>query len=328
MKKFFTLFALLSVGLSAWAQDYTLRWEEQESYFPMKKIEEGKYSVRKIILTDTNLPGFDVLDSDYKSVYHEYVQLWDYIDEEGGWIDLTFTYYKNDNRLEVSHNEGTVVSEGWNTTINLSDDVTIGSEGYNLNISYTRSVDGRLWGTICLPFNFSTRQNSNNATFYQLSSVTEDAMIFSQYYEEGNYGVPAGTPLVFKTVSGNDLSIYSIEGEGHLVIPDNQEYSVSGWTMCGTPVDETTIDAGWVMQRNHICEVAEDGFPIKPYRVFFTGERPSGAPLRIEVDETEGLQFVEQEDGTVKVSYDLQGRKLDDARKGLMIENGKVIMVK
>ena len=67
---------------------------------------------------------------------------------------------------------------------------------------------------------------------------------------------------------------------------------------------------------------------IPPYRAWFEGSLPTNAPLRIEVADPEGLQFVEQEDGTVKAYYDLQGRKLDGARKGLVIENGKIIMVK
>ena len=68
---------------------------------------------------------------------------------------------------------------------------------------------------------------------------------------------------------------------------------------------------------------------IPPYRAWFTApDDYKPAPLRISVGDTEGLQFVEQEDGTVKVYYDLQGRKLDEAQKGLKIENGKVIMVK
>ena len=69
---------------------------------------------------------------------------------------------------------------------------------------------------------------------------------------------------------------------------------------------------------------------IPAYRAWFDADANFGAspaPFRIEEADAEDIQFVEQEDGTVKAYYDLQGRKLNE-RKGLMIENGKIIMVK
>ena len=73
---------------------------------------------------------------------------------------------------------------------------------------------------------------------------------------------------------------------------------------------------------------------IAAYRAWFTsrdntlGSSASGAPFRIEVGEEQDIQVVEQEDGSVKVYYDLQGRRLGQVRKGLVIENGKLIFVK
>lgn len=328
MKNFFTLFALLSVGLSAWAQDYKVYYEDQECYYKMKKNEDGKFSVRKILYAIDNNLDISFVDSRLENeFYTTQFDVSEYINDDNRWVDLTFSYDPDTEESTILHNGGTVESDDWLTTIHLSDEVTIGSAGDNLNISYTRSGCEKHWGTLCLPFNFSTR--NINAELYQLSSVTKDAMYFSKYEGENNV-IPSGTPLVFKIKGSTEELSISTEVES-LVFPYNPEfpeYSKDGWTMYGTPVDETTINEGWVMQRKEICKVVDENFPIKPYRVWFTGTRPSDAPLRIEEDDTEDLQFVEQEDGTVKVYYDLQGCKLDDAQKGLLIENGKVIMFK
>ena len=47
------------------------------------------------------------------------------------------------------------------------------------------------------------------------------------------------------------------------------------------------------------------------------------AALRIS-DDTNGIEFVEQEDGSVKLLFDLQGRQLKDGvRSQMFIENGQ-----
>jgi hypothetical protein len=323
MKKFFTLFALLSVGLSASAQTYTLTSRDLNFSEQMKNNGDGTFSLRKIFYLD-----FKKI-SEYTWEAGDWG--WQFLsssEHETGWYDLSFIYKPSNDNLSLTINERTSRSD-----IFLSDDATFGtySLGYDpleINyIEYTRSCKNE-WGTLCLPFDFKPfyAYQFKDVTYYELKSATDEALVFSPIDASTSW-VNAGTPLVFKLNNSNsDLivkawDIYSLNSQA------STSDVIEGWKLNGT-VEGTTIDAGWVMQSNEIRKVAENGFPIKPYRAWFTGERPSGAPLRISVDETEGLQFVEQEDGTVKVSYDLQGRKLDDARKGLKIENGKVIMVK
>lgn len=316
MKKFFTLFALLSVGLSASAQTYTLTCRDLSFSEEMKDNGDGTYSLRKLFYFNSNRYLFEAGDWGY-----------DEVSLRTGWYDITFileTY----GQLQHTINVGPV-----RDYMLLSDDVTFGTYSLDYDplqidyIEYTRSCKN-VWGTLCLPFDFKPfyAYQFKDVTYYELKSATDEALVFSPIDASTSW-VNAGTPLVFKLNNSNsDLivkawDIYSLNSQA------STSDVIEGWKLNGT-VEGTTIDAGWVMQSNEIRKVAENGFPIKPYRAWFTGERPSGAPLRISVDETEGLQFVEQEDGTVKVSYDLQGRKLDDARKGLKIENGKVIMVK
>ncbi len=340
MKKFFTLFALLSVGLSAWAQTYTLELRSRYAWYdeiynswdlgeikpnePLRKLIHLEYNEEEqIVINEVALLKDGVETYNYRIFYlgEQY---------STGWYDITFTYNPNADWNGFNHTvnyDGEYLNiEDGVTTIHLSDEITIGNGGYVNAIDYTRSCTNK-WGTLCLPFEIYAHQD--DVTFYELKSATSDALIFSP---TTSFSIYAGMPIVFKLNDGvSNLVINNLDEDGINIIKRQQQQSSAddSWTMYGT-IEETTIANAWVMQNDKILQInpEETAFPIKPYRAWFTGERPSGAPLRISVDETEGLQFVEQEDGTVKVSYDLQGRKLNEARKGLMIENGKVIMVK
>jgi len=79
---------------------------------------------------------------------------------------------------------------------------------------------------------------------------------------------------------------------------------------------------------------AESPITIAPFRAWFsTGS--SEAPARsytIQVADGESTRLIELEDGspymTNDASFDLQGRRLGNSRTGLVIKNGRVIMVK
>ena len=218
--------------------------------------------------------------------------------------------------------------------IDLTGDPSFSATGSfdRVSAKYQRTINGN-WGTLCLPFGIDPFKEhyQDKVTFYQLEEVENNVMHFSPMGWVG-----AGTPCVFKLTGTNKLSIEeentSLEPELNNPDPEYIEYIIDNnmWEMFGTY--ETIV-------KNSIYYIKGDAFwygtetsqiTINPYRAYFHGPAPTnaGAPLRIEDNDTEGLQFVEQEDGTVKAYYDLQGRKLDGARKGLVIENGKIIMVK
>lgn len=182
--------------------------------------------------------------------------------------------------------------------------------------TYTRPSTGYHWGTLCLPFEI---QNTyEGVTFYQLSSVTETSMKFTPI--EGT--IAAGTPVAFKLAAPGTLTINESNVE---VIADPTTAGISNWTMKGTFQRKTLDGIYYVYNDKYYCG---NNITVKPYRGWFETSAPTnGALFRIEIEEEQSLQFVEQEDDTVVATFDLQGRKLDNARKGLVIENGKIIMI-
>ncbi len=189
------------------------------------------------------------------------------------------------------------------------------------------------WGTLCLPFEFIAEDQE--ATFYKFTSISGQALNLTPITGT----IEAGTPIVFKVDPNLDEKYLSISAGG-----SSDGYEEPSVTICNTPKNGTqfgnsytsrgtfkneSINSGLYFIKNDQFWYGSQGADFKPYRAWFEGPAPvQPAPLRINVDDTEDIQFVEQEDGTVKAYYDLQGRKLDGARKGLVIENGKIIMVK
>ena len=189
--------------------------------------------------------------------------------------------------------------------------------------SYSRTISDN-WGTLCLPF--AINKTYTGITFYQLSTVDTERKVLS--FTATN-SVEAGMPVVFKA-SGSDLNIK--EGVVPVSATTKTSSTVVGWELKGSFArmdNYTPSGTMYFFSENQFWS----GTPayIPAYRAWFDANVNFGAnpaPFRIEEADAEGLQFVEQEDGTVKAYYDLQGRKLDCARKGLVIENGKIIMVK
>ena len=66
---------------------------------------------------------------------------------------------------------------------------------------------------------------------------------------------------------------------------------------------------------------------MKAFRAWFQNNGAAmGAAIRIQ-EGTDGIEFVEQEDGSVKLFYDMQGRLLKNGEHQQMyIENGKKVI--
>ena len=218
-----------------------------------------------------------------------------------------------------------------NAVLNITDNEPFLTSGEFTveSATYTRNCGSNLWGTLCLPFTFNVADQSN-VSFYRLPEGgvnADERSITFQPIESGS--VNGGIAVLFKLGSAANGSLSITASGGNVNVVSNAEVSEMEGVMIGTFKQ--------VIKNSDVYYISGDNFyygtniTINPYRAWIEAQIPTdseGAPFRISVDDTEGLQFVEQEDGTVKAYYDLQGRKLDGARKGLVIENGKIIMVK
>ena len=145
MKKFFTLFALLSVGLSAWAETYKLELREkddnEEDYvyfsYAMKEGTNGIYTLDKYVYLDEPeycewYNGNDWVES-YKPIKYRFVvtkndaivsELPYTIEdvERGGWY-LFYFRYTPESGLYLDKSEGPLFD------IIITDDLSFATEG-------------------------------------------------------------------------------------------------------------------------------------------------------------------------------------------------------
>lgn len=238
-------------------------------------------------------------------------------------IEAIDTYTVGNNTYDVTDNNVLTLTDG--SAFSATGSFTASTA------TYSRSSSNE-WGTLCLPFEIKNSYDDDGVTFYSLSDVDETNKVLTFTPIEG--AISAGEPVVYKSTSKS----LNISETGVNVVPIVNEVSYdNGWTLYGSFVAMSNVNPE---SGKYLYYIANDQFykskenaNVPAYRAYFIANvnlvgNTSQAPIRIEVADSENIQFVEQEDGTVKAYYDLQGRKLDSARKGLVIENGKIIMVK
>ena len=197
-------------------------------------------------------------------------------------------------------------------------------------VSYSRNMSYK-WGTICLPFDI---KSNKNIQYYELSRVDNIAGVMSFTPVST---VTAGTPVVFKLLSGTTANITANNAE--ISASDNAwNATLNGeaWAMKGTmtakSVDPSTVDGD-------IYYIAEDKFwygnmtfPVAAFRGWFEVPKSANAKngvFSIDIDNmTTGIEYVENNDGTLNIIFDVSGRKIGMPKSGINIINGKKMIVK
>ncbi len=191
-------------------------------------------------------------------------------------------------------------------------------------VAYGRTVSNE-WGTLCLPF---AVESDDNIQLYEMSGASSESLSFEKVSSAA-----ANTPLVFKATGGfsikttNDGTFdvgFAAANPKVSITP-----SVTNWVVNGSFIDES-IDVSslqaYALSGGQFHR-ATSKINVKAFRAWFQNNgAPMGAAIRIE-EGTDGIDFVEQEDGSVKLIYDMQGRLLKNGEQQQMyIENGKKVI--
>lgn len=191
-------------------------------------------------------------------------------------------------------------------------------------VAYGRTVSNE-WGTLCLPF---AVESDDNIQLYEMSGASSESLSFEKVSSAA-----ANTPVVFKVTDGfsikttNDGTFdvgFAAANPKVSITP-----SVTNWVVNGSFIEES-IDVSslqaYALSGGQFHR-ATSKIHVKPFRAWFQNNgAPMGAAIRIE-EGTDGIDFVEQEDGSVKLIYDMQGRLLKNGEQQQMyIENGKKVI--
>ena len=192
-------------------------------------------------------------------------------------------------------------------------------------VAYGRTLANE-WGTLCLPFAIET---NDNIQLYEMSGASSTALSFEKVASAA-----ANTPLVFKAT-----------GEGFTIKTTNDGSFEVGFAAANSTVKITPSVANWVINGSYVDESVNvsnlqayalsggefhrvtSKINVKAFRAWLQNNgTPMGAAIRIE-EGTDGIELVEQEDGSVKLIYDIQGRQLKNGgHQQMYIENGKKVI--
>ena len=190
-------------------------------------------------------------------------------------------------------------------------------------VAYGRTLPNA-WGTLCLPFAIET---NDNIQLYEFSRATSTGLFFEKITSAA-----ANTPLIFKA-TGEDFSVkIANDGTfevGYANLSPNLTPSVDNWVVNGSYINET-VDVSsmqaYALYEGEFRRVTSR-INVKAFHAWLQNNgEPMGAAIRIS-EGTDGIDIIEQEDGSIKLIYDMQGRQLKNGEgQQIYIENGKKVI--
>ena len=257
-------------------------------------------------------------------------------------FDITFIYDENE---PEQHTATITITPTFEGAIAQSFTVTAGPEvefnedkamswttGYhNIYVKYTASNG---WNTICLPIspnNHKTRLFGSTATVktYAFASYTDGTITF----EKANY-LYANVPyLVYVENAGSVAFVLENTNVGYKTPGKTSQSSAIFQGTYETKHYQDNDDWYGVTSGGQIMK-AGTGAYVKGYRAYFTGvSAPSTTGARISLvieddGETTDLGFVRMVDPEAKDIFTLSGQKVEKARKGIYIVNGRKVVIK
>lgn len=204
-------------------------------------------------------------------------------------------------------------------------DVTLEQATYNRKMA-------NAWGTVCLPF---AVESNTEVQYYELSEVTANYMTFSPVAR-----VEAGVPAVCKCLGAAETQVLAITADNaplaKAVTDKAQQIGGTEWTLKGsfcnqTIAPESASNSIYYIASNQFL-FANEQFPVPAFRAWFeTPVKANAAQLlaiKTDGDMVTGINLIENADGTVKVIYGLDGRRMNKETKGAQIINSKKVIVK
>lgn len=187
---------------------------------------------------------------------------------------------------------------------------------------YSRPVFSH-WATLCLPFDFDTKENTDDGKFYEITSVDKTQIQVKEI--EGT--VKGGTPVLFYTEK-EDFGIYSTYGANVVAKPLDNDYLKSTFQYETVKGDACNYifskDKSWNVA-SLLEKSGAENVKMAPYRAYLViGDSESKAvSLDIAADDTTEIGGLDAQDGISTLDggelYDLEGRRLSVPAKGLLI---------
>lgn len=203
-------------------------------------------------------------------------------------------------------------------------------------ISVIRTLKANVWNTFCMPFSMTKTQLDANlgsdAEIKRFNRLSVDGENFTLSFADidKNLGTMAGAAYMVRTK--HDVSEIVVTNAQTNAADNSNSNTNNGHTVkfCRT-LHKQVVPEGSFIISNNLFYLVDSEVYIKGFRGYFTVSGPalSNAKLSFDIDG----EYVTEIDG-VKVEesytdiYDLQGRQITNACKGMYIKNGRKVFIK
>ena len=206
--------------------------------------------------------------------------------------------------------------------------------------SYSRTVEGTTWATLCLPFEVSL--DGQNFRAFKLLSADEGTETVE--LEEIETSIEAGTPVIIKMKDGEtklDFTVANkeIANEVKTAETDNGNYQLQGlYTQKEFSKDTDNncyiVKGDKLMNPAKLLGTSTKSVGSKPFRAYMAdnSSAPAAGARMFSISVGGSTTAIEQLETTADSKaeyYDLQGRRLQDLQKGVNIvkRGGKTMKV-
>ena len=233
-----------------------------------------------------------------------------------------------DIELEVEYETELALSETTDNSAALTE-----WDGYEADVTLTRTLATGSWNTFAAPFSTAIPEGW---TVKELSSATfADGTLTLNFANAAS--IEAGKPYLVKVAANTDLSTAPFTGA--IVSKDAQPFTSTDVDFIPT-LGATTIEGSdtkavlFLAANNTLLNPSALPANIKGFRAYLQlkGDAVNAASFNLDLGdgETTGIKAIDNGQLTIDNDryYDLQGRKVNAAQKGVYIQNGKKVIIK
>ncbi len=215
-------------------------------------------------------------------------------------------------------------------------------DGYEADVTLTRTLQAGGWNTLAVPFNVSSTMLGYLTSTYGMSvkqlastSLENEGKTLMLTFTDATEMV-AGTPYLVKVTTDFDFSAQALPD---VVISKELHPVTTTYADFIPTLGKTTIEGVdaenilFVAAGNLLKHPAEMPTDMKGFRAYFQlkGEAAQARSFSMDLGDGETTDISltpnpsPEGDGS---TYDLQGRKVNAAQKGVYIQNGKKVIIK
>ncbi|MBQ8158245.1 MAG: hypothetical protein IJ081_04410 [Prevotella sp.] len=224
-----------------------------------------------------------------------------------------------------------------NYTKLVAEDVAI-NEGVNYtpaekyaNVTLTRTLSNTNWNTFCVPFdidNATLAAKFGTVVVAEFSEASVDpANATVNFTKMATPAISANVPVLLKT----STAPASVTFNGVVIKTGDAKVAGTNFDFVGSYDASTYVTTGnYYLSANKLYKSAKDnGTFIKGTRAFIEAKTAGARIANFFIDdETTGINVIEATNNSNNALYNLNGQKINNAKKGVFIQNGKKVVLK